>query len=456
MTSLRRKKPRVSRKGRKNLTFKDKVELISTIERNLSNLHEHDWQTVSQLFNQQAVHDQRPPRSATSVRSAFNKLRNRKKPTGDAHLDDLIDRANKLHAALYRNGKSGNSPLPSDDDDDSPPPEGERSIADGHPTGYGHAEDGHGTNSQSSRMARDSPALKRPRTSNILHGHDRASQHGPPALLSSGSGPQFGSNLMTQSSKEFMVPMPETQQQSTPQRNLGTNSSNNSSMLSSSAHRNNMGMSFPSFAVTHNNTSATGGNEGVRNSKPRTSDIPLMVHSGTAMTVQPTSGPDLLNQSANSIHHPVFIADGVTDNSFELINTLKKENDLLREECLNLRSKEIEFKTDVYNLKKDHDNEISSKETIIAEKDARIERLLNAANNSGSGSSNTEDPKIRILQETLEEKNRNLQLMKHEIDLLKKTLSFNNQKLENMKELHEMELKKLRFANDLHQNGNND
>lgn len=455
LSSMRRKKPRVSRKGRKNLTFKDKVELIATIERNLNNLHEHDWHTVSELFNRQAEHDQRPPRSATSVRSAFNKLRNRKKPTGDAHLDDLIDRANKLHAALYRNGKADNSPLGSDDEVDSPPPDVSRGMDDSQSVSYSHTEDDRSLQTQSRQLTRESPVNKRARTSNIIISHNRSGQHTSPDILTAGSGSQYGGAILP--GKDYIVGMPEPQHQSTPQRRQGTpgNIFPTAAVRSMSpVQRGNTDTTFSSFSVSTSNNAGSN-NEG-RSNKPRASEVQLMVHAGPGMSVASTGATDLINQSSASMHQPVFLNDSVVqDNNYELISSLRKDNDTFREECFMLKSKMLESKTELYELKKAHDIDLARKDAIIAERDARIERLVKSLASNNTGNPNT-DEAIRNLKEIIEEKNRKFQMIQTELDYLNQSLAFSNQTLDSMKKLHEMELKKLKAASDMRSNGNND
>lgn len=465
MNSMRRKKPRVSRKGRKNLTFRDKVELIATIEKNLSGLHDHDWQTVSELFNQQAEHDQRPPRSATSVRSAFNKLRSRQKPTGDDQLDELIDRANKIHTTLYRNGKAGTSSLASEEDDDEGTPtdlSGALSTSQG--VSFNHTEQEHSIASQSHPISRNSPSNNRtPHPSNMLLIRNHTSQHASPDILSSSNVPQYGSAMM-QRSKDFMVPIPEPQHQSTPQRNPGSTTSSHSNIFSSAAarpmspaHLNSLGTTYSPYTVptnNNNNNSNNGAqNSNRRTSKARTSEVQLRIHSQTGV---PGTSTDILNQQTNSLQQPMYLKDNTSQShDFEIISTLRKENDAFREECFNLRNSHLEAKTALFDLKRAHDSELTRKNAIIAERDSRIERLVHALSKNSNGSPSSEDA-IRNLKQVIEDKNRKYEQVQTELDYLNSSLTFSNQTLESMKKLHEMELKKMKAANDARSKNNND
>lgn len=481
INSIRRKKPRVSRKGRKNLTFKDKVELIATIERNLNNLHEHDWQIVSELFNSQAERDHRPFRTATSVRSAFNKLRNRKRPTGDAPLDDLIDRANKLHRALYRKSRVGvNSSAASEDEDEDVTSTSMSTSNQGAPFTRQTPTEDHGSlsthNSLVGSISRDSPVNKRARTSTMILGQSNQSnrtgqEHTSPSIMGHGGNAQYNSNMMPQSSKEFIVSIPDPQHQSTPQRNAAPqrntgNPGNNSGIFSSTSGRSlspvhrNLGAtpygSFPVPVPVSNTNQQGNGQQDARSGKPRASEIPILMHSRTGLPVTSMGTSDLLNQSSTPIQQPVFLNDGsvMQDNNFELI-ALRRENNNYREECFNLKSKELEFKNEMYNARKLHDKEIARKDSIIAEKDARIERLL--ASISGSGKNGDDADRIRLLKDTIEEKNRKYAALQAEVDFLNQKLKFSNVALEQQKTLHEMEIKRYKMASELHHsNGSND
>lgn len=110
------KRRRFSRRGRKNLTVRDKHDLIVILEENSQLVRENDWDAISRIFNRHASGDQRPTRTGASLRSAFSKLRKRSKPSGDEHMDNLIDHANRLHALLYTKGGAGvGARGPSDD-----------------------------------------------------------------------------------------------------------------------------------------------------------------------------------------------------------------------------------------------------------------------------------------------------------------------------------------------------
>lgn len=481
MNSMRRKKPRASRKGRKNLTFKDKVELIATIERNLNNLHEHDWQTVSELFNRQAEHDSRPPRTATSVRSAFNKLRSRKKPTGDASLDDLIDRANKLHTALYRNGKmDGLSSGGSEDEDDHPTgdlgasemtPTSQNTSFASHPPSEPHNIPGPSTHS-SGRLPREPRANKRARTSGVMansHQSDNTPQSHPSSdIMGHGGSSQYNPNLLGQPSKDFMVPMADTPIQQTQQRSLGHAGNNSSNLFSpvltrslSPLHRNLGATTYSSFSVpvpTNSSTPQNSGHQDGRSSKPRSSDMSVMNQRAGLSGSSSGSGNELLQQSSPSMTQPVFLNDGSVmppDNNYEILSSLRRENNNYREECYNLRNKELEYKNELYNVRKLHDKELARKDSIIAEKDARIERLI--ASVQASGASSDDSNSIRLLKETVEEKTRQYSALQAEVDFLNQKLKFSNVALEQLKTLHEMEIKRYKLASELnHPNGSNE
>lgn len=95
------KSHRFSRRGRKNLTTKDKHDMIMILEQNTQLVRDNDWSSISVIFNRIAASDKRSERTGASLRSAFSKLRKKKVGTGDAQLDKLVTLAQQLHQRLY-------------------------------------------------------------------------------------------------------------------------------------------------------------------------------------------------------------------------------------------------------------------------------------------------------------------------------------------------------------------
>lgn len=92
----------------------------------------------------------------------------------------------------------------------------------------------------------------------------------------------------------------------------------------------------------------------------------------------------------------------------------------MRKECLDLRNKERGLKIIIIDSKKEFKKELVAKELVIRKADAKLEQL---------SSGNKLKVKIQILEETVQEKLRNLRQKKDKIEELKKALRRNKEEM---------------------------